>query len=196
MLIDALSRGTATGLHVASNNCGTDGWGLGILLEQHRIARVVASWIGKNKEFGRQYLAGELELELTPQGTLAERLRAAGTGVPAFYTLAGVGTRVADGGPPWRYDSDGNVAVASPPKEVREFPVPKDDGGTESRQFVLETALHADFGLVRAAVGDRHGNVVFHSAARAAPYPAPRHSGESRAVATHSGTRSADVLAA
>ena len=89
VLIDALSRTSVSELHVASNNCGTDGWGLGILLEQHRIARVVASYIGENKEFGRQYLAGELEVELTPQGTLAERLRAAGSGVPAFYTPAG-----------------------------------------------------------------------------------------------------------
>lgn len=161
VLIDALSRASATGLHVASNNCGADGWGLGVLLEQHRIARVVASYIGENKEFGRQYLAGEIELELTPQGTLAERLRAAGTGVPAFYTPAGVGTWVADGGLPWRYDADGNVAVSSPPKEVREF-----DTDTGRQPFVLETALPADFGLVRAALGDRHGNLVFHSAAR------------------------------
>jgi 3-oxoacid CoA-transferase subunit A len=161
VLIDALSRGSATGLHVASNNCGADGWGLGVLLEQHRIARVVASYIGENKEFGRQYLAGEIELELTPQGTLAERLRAAGTGVPAFYTPAGVGTWVADGGLPWRYDADGHVAVSSPPKEVREFETPQG-----RRPFVLETALPADFGLVRAAQGDRHGNLVFHSAAR------------------------------
>jgi 3-oxoacid CoA-transferase subunit A len=169
VLIDALSRGSASGLHVASNNCGADGWGLGVLLEQHRIARVVASYIGENKEFGRQYLAGEIELELTPQGTLAERLRAAGTGVAAFYTPAGVGTWVADGGLPWRYGPDGEVVVSSPPKEVREFEVPdpgRPDGPPVRRPFVLETALPADFGLVRAALGDRHGNLVFHSAAR------------------------------
>jgi 3-oxoacid CoA-transferase subunit A len=166
VLIDALARTSATGLHVASNNCGVDGWGLGILLEQHRIARVVASYIGENKEFGRQYLGGEVEVELTPQGTLAERLRAAGTGIPAFYTPAGVGTQVADGGIPWRYDSDGNVAVAGPPKEVREFPVTTPDGTVVRTPFVLEHALRTDVGLVRAAKGDRHGNLVFNKSAR------------------------------
>ena len=94
-----------------------------------------------------------MEVELTPQGTLAERLRAGGTGIPAFYTPTGVGTLVAEGGIPVRYDAEGNVVATSPPKEVREF-----DGS----QYVLETALTADFGLVRAAVGDRHGNLVFH----------------------------------
>ena len=112
---------------------------------------------GENKEFARQYLAGELEVELTPQGTLAEKLRAGGAGIPAFFTPTGVGTQVAEGGLPWRYDPDGAVAVASPPKEVREF------GG---REFVLEESIITDFALVRAAVGDRHGNLVFHEAAR------------------------------
>ena len=92
VLIDALNRTTSSDLKVASNNCGVDGWGLGMLLEQHRISRVVASYIGENKEFARQYLGGEIEVELNPQGTLAERLRAAGTGIPGFYTPAGVGT--------------------------------------------------------------------------------------------------------
>jgi 3-oxoacid CoA-transferase subunit A len=98
-----------------------------------------------------------MEVELTPQGTLAERLRAGGCGIPAFYTPTGVGTMVANGGIPIRYDADGKVVEASRPKEVREF------GG---RQYVMETALTADFGLVRAAVGDRHGNLVFHESAR------------------------------
>ncbi|TCK26710.1 CoA transferase subunit A [Pseudonocardia endophytica] len=160
-LIDALAHRSATALQVASNNCGTDGWGLGVLLEQGRIARVVASYIGENKEFGRQYLAGELEVELTPQGTLAERLRAAGAGIPAFYTPAGVGTWVAEGAMPWRYHPDGSVAVSSSPKEVREFEV---DG--QRVPFVLELSLVCDFGLVRAAKGDRHGNLVFHRSAR------------------------------
>ncbi len=93
VLIDALNRTDTTDLKVASNNCGVDGWGLGVLLEQHRISRVTASYIGENKEFARQYLGGEVEVELTPQGTLAERLRAAGTGIPAFYTLAGASGR-------------------------------------------------------------------------------------------------------
>ena len=158
VLIDALSESTsATDLQIASNNCGTDGWGLGVLLEQHRIARVIASYIGENREFGRQYLAGEVEVELTPQGTLAERLRAGGTGIPAFFTATGAGTMVGDGGLPWRYADDGSVAVASPPKETREY---------DGQQYVLERSLPADFGLVRAARGDRHGNLVFHSAAR------------------------------
>jgi 3-oxoacid CoA-transferase subunit A len=157
VLIDALSRTDVSGLHVASNNCGTDGWGLGILLEQHRIARVVASYIGENKEFGRQYLAGEVEVELTPQGTLAERLRAGGAGLGAFFTPTGVGTLVAQGGLPWKYDGHGNVALASPPKEVRTF---------HGREMVLEESIVADVALVRAAVADRHGNCVFHAAAR------------------------------
>jgi 3-oxoacid CoA-transferase subunit A len=142
---------------VVSNNCGVDGWGLGILLADGRIARMTSSYVGENKEFARQFLEGELEVELTPQGTLAERLRAGGVGVPAFYTATGVGTQVADGGLPWRYAPDGSVALASPPKEVREF------GG---RQFVLEEAITADFALVHALRGDRHGNLVFHESAR------------------------------
>lgn len=161
VLIDALNRTSASHFSVASNNCGVDGWGLGVLLEQQRIARVVASYIGENKEFARQYLGGEIEVELNPQGTLAERLRAAGTGVPAFYTPAGVGTWIADGGLPWRYDAEGNVTVTSPAKEVREFEV---DG--VRKPFVLEHALTVDFGLIRAAKGDRHGNLVFNKSAQ------------------------------
>ena len=161
VLIDALARTSATDFAVASNNCGVDGWGLGVLLEQHRISRVVASYIGENKEFARQYLGGEIEVELNPQGTLAERLRCAGTGVPAFYTPAGVGTWIADGGLPWRYDAEGTVTVSSPPKEVREFEV-----RGERIPFVLEYALVVDYGIVRAAKGDRHGNLVFNKSAR------------------------------
>ena len=157
ILIDALRAQGATGLSVASNNCGVDGAGLGVLLEQGRIRRVIASYVGENKEFARQYLSGELEVELTPQGTLAERLRAGGSGIGAFFTPTGVGTQVADGGLPWRYHPDGTVAIASPPKEVREI------GG---RRQVLEEAIVTDFALVRAAVADAHGNVVFHAAAR------------------------------
>lgn len=141
---------------MVSNNCGVDGQGLGILLAAGRIARATGSYVGENKEFARQYLAGELEVELTPQGTLAERLRADGTGIPAFYTPAGVGTQVADGGLPWRYGPDGSVSVAFPPKETREF------GG---RTYLLEEAVTTDFSLVRAARGDRHGNLVFHRSA-------------------------------
>ncbi len=157
VLIEALLAQGASGLSVASNNCGVDDAGLGVLLSARRVARVVASYVGENREFARQYLAGELEVELTPQGTLAEKLRAGGSGIPAFYTPTGVGTQIAEGGLPWRYDADGAVVVSSPPKEVREF------GG---RPCVLEESITADFALVRAAVGDRHGNLVFHESAR------------------------------
>ena len=119
VLIQALLESSAKDLEVVSNNCGVDDWGLGLLLGEHRIRRMVSSYVGENKEFARQYLSGELEVELTPQGTLAERMRAGGSGIPAFFTATGVGTQVADGGLPWQYDDAGNVVVASPPKEVR-----------------------------------------------------------------------------
>ncbi len=120
-LIEALLEQGATDLTIVSNNCGVDGAGLGLLLEAGRISRVIASYVGENKEFARQYLAGELTVELTPQGTLAERLRAGGSGIGAFFTPTGVGTLVAEGGLPWRYHADGSVALASPAKEVRTF---------------------------------------------------------------------------
>ncbi len=161
ILIDALLAQGTSDLHVASNNLGVGERGLGKLLHAHRIARVTASYIGDNTEFARQFLSGELELELIPQGTLAERLRAAGVGIPAFYTPAGAGTLVEEGGLPWRYDTAGNVVVASPPRPTAEFTV---DGVV--RRYVLEEAFFADFGLVRAARGDRHGNLVFAKSAR------------------------------
>ena len=157
VLIQALLESSATDLEVVSNNCGVDDWGLGLLLGEHRIRRMVSSYVGENKEFARQYLSGELEVELTPQGTLAERMRAGGSGIPAFFTATGVGTQVADGGLPWRYDDAGNVIVASPPKEVREF---------EGRRFVMERAIIADYALVRAWKGDRHGNLIYRESAR------------------------------
>ena len=155
-LIAALLARGSTDLRVVSNNCGVDGWGLGLLLEAGRISRMTSSYVGENKEFARQYLAGELEVELTPQGTLAERLRAGGAGIPAFYTATGVGTQVAEGGLPWRYAADGTVAVSSPPKEVRTF---------DGREYILEAAITTDFALVRAAIADRHGNAVFNGSA-------------------------------
>ena len=157
VLIDALLQAGTTDLEAVSNNCGVDDWGLGRLLAEKRIRRMVASYVGENKEFARQYLHGELEVELTPQGTLAERLRAGGSGIPAFFTATGGGTQVAEGGLPWRYDSEGNVVVSSPAKETRDF------GG---REYVLEEAIVADFGLVRAWQGDRHGNLVYRDSAR------------------------------
>ncbi|MDH6194662.1 3-oxoacid CoA-transferase subunit A [Mycobacterium frederiksbergense] len=156
-LIEALLEQGAADLTIVSNNCGVDGGGLGLLLEAQRITRVIASYVGENKEFARQYLAGELTVELTPQGTLAERLRAGGSGIGAFFTPTGVGTLVADGGLPWRYHPDGTVALASPPKEVRTF------GG---REMLLEESIVTDYALVRAAVADKAGNCIFHAAAR------------------------------
>jgi 3-oxoacid CoA-transferase len=161
VLIDAVLRAGHTDLHVVSNNCGVDDWGLGILLRERRIRRMISSYVGENKEFARQYLSGELEVELTPQGTLAERLRAGGSGIPAFYTPTGAGTQVGDGGLPWRYAADGSVAVASPPKETREMRV-----AGQPRQVILEQAITTDMGLVRAWRGDRYGNLVFHSSAQ------------------------------
>lgn len=161
VLIAALLEQGAERLTIVSNNCGVDGAGLGVLLAQRRIDRVIASYIGENKEFARQFLAGELQVELTPQGTLAERMRAGGAGIAAFFTPTGVGTMVADGGLPWRYDPDGGVAMSSPPKEVREFSL-----GGRRREYVLEEGIVTDVALVRAAVADRHGNAVFHAAAR------------------------------
>jgi 3-oxoacid CoA-transferase subunit A len=157
VLIEALLEQGTSDLHTVSNNCGVDGIGLGKLLSAGRISRTTGSYVGENREFARQFLAGELEVELCPQGTLAERLRAGGAGIPAFYTPAGVGTPVADGGLPWRYAADGSIAVGSLPKEVREF-----DGD----RFVLERAIVTDFALVRAAVGDRHGNLVYAASAQ------------------------------
>ncbi len=161
VLIAELHRRGVTDLEVVSNNCGVDDWGLGILLQAKQIRRMVSSYVGENKEFARQYLEGELEVELTPQGTLAERLRAGGAGIPGFYTQTGVGTQVADGGLPWRYAADGSVAVASPPKQTRTFELTG-----EPREYVLEEAIVTDFALVRAWRGDRHGNLVFNKSTR------------------------------
>ena len=138
-LIFALRDSGARGLTVISNNAGVDDFGLGLLLKTRQIARMISSYVGENKEFERQYLSGELELEFNPQGTLAERIRAGGAGIPAFYTATGVGTLVAEG------------------KEVRAF------GG---RSYVMETALKADLSIVKAWKGDPEGNLVFRKTAR------------------------------
>jgi 3-oxoacid CoA-transferase subunit A len=156
-LIEAVLELGVDDLRTVSNNCGVDGWGLGSLLRARRISKTTGSYVGENKEFERQFLSGELEVELVPQGTLAERLRAGGAGIPAFYTPGGVGTQVAEGGLPRRYHADGTVAVASEPKEVRSF------GG---RDYVLEEAIVCDFALVHARYGDRHGNLVYEKSAQ------------------------------
>ncbi|MGA2083717.1 MAG: CoA transferase subunit A [Holophaga sp.] len=138
-LIAALVRKGVTGLTCVSNNAGVDGWGLGLLLDRRLIRKMVASYVGENAEFERQFLAGELEVEFVPQGTLAERMRAGGAGIPAFYTPAGYGTVVAQG------------------KEAREF---------DGRPYVMERGILGDFSLVAAWKGDRLGNLVFRKAAR------------------------------
>ncbi len=138
-LIAALRDSGRRGLTVVSNNAGVDGFGLGLLLETRQIRKMISSYVGENKEFERQYLAGELELEFTPQGTLAERLRAGGAGIPAFFTKTGYGTIVADG------------------KETREF---------DGEWFVMERGIRVDVALVKAWKADKAGNLVFRKTAR------------------------------
>ena len=156
-LIAALrARGTKQ-LTVISNNCGIDDFGLGILLANRQIRRMVSTYVGENANFEQQFLKGDLEVELVPQGTFAERIRAGGAGIPAFFTPTGVGTQVSEGGLPQLYAPDGSVKKASPKKETRDF------GG---RTYVLESALHADFALIKAWRGDELGNLVFRKTAR------------------------------
>jgi 3-oxoacid CoA-transferase subunit A len=126
-------------LTVISNNCGVDGFGLGLLLETHQIRKVIASYVGENREFERQYLAGELELEFNPQGTLAERIRAGGAGIPAFFTKTGAGTIIAEG------------------KDVRQF---------DGEDYIMERGLVADLSIVHAWKGDTEGNLVYRKTAR------------------------------
>ena len=160
-LIRALLAQGTKNISIVSNNCGVDDWGLGLLLADKRIRKMTSSYVGENKEFERQFLSGELEVELTPQGTLAEKLRAGGSGIPAFYTQTGVGTQVSEGGLPLRYDSDGSVALSSSKKEVRSF----EYLGAE-KEFVLENSITTEFSLVHAIKGDTHGNLIFNKSAR------------------------------
>jgi 3-oxoacid CoA-transferase/3-oxoacid CoA-transferase subunit A len=134
-----------------------------VLLANGQVKKMVSSYVGENKEFERRYLTGELDVELNPQGTLAERIRAGGAGIPAFYTATGVGTAVSEGGLPLRYNADGSVALSSPKKDTRTLIDPRT--GRE-RTYVMETGLFADFCLVRAAVADEAGNLVFRKTAR------------------------------
>jgi len=154
--IAALREIGSKDLTVVSNNCGVDDFGLGILLRNKQIKKMISSYVGENKEFERQYLSGELEVELCPQGTLAERLRAGGAGIPAFYTPTGAGTAVSQGGLPLKYASDGSVAKQSEKKEERVF---------DGRTYVLERAITGDFAIVKAWKGDRYGNLVFRHTA-------------------------------
>ncbi|MEZ4392589.1 MAG: CoA transferase subunit A [Polyangiales bacterium] len=155
--IAALRRKGTRDLWVVSNNCGVDDWGLGLLLGNRQIRKMTSSYVGENKEFERQFLTGELEVELVPQGTLAERLRAGGSGIPAFFTPAGVGTQIADGGLPMVYNPDGTVKKASEAREVREF---------DGREYVMERAITGDFAIIKAWRGDRHGNLLFRASSR------------------------------
>jgi len=139
LCIQALHDKGVKDLTVVSNNCGVDEHGLGVLLQTKQLKKMVSSYVGENKEFERQFLSGELEVDLVPQGTLAERLRAGGAGIPAFYTPAGFGTPVAEG------------------KEVREF---------DGRQYVMERGITGDFALVKAWKADRYGNLVYRLTAR------------------------------
>ena len=138
-LILALMEKGVQNLTIISNNCGIDEWGLGLLLKNKQIKKMIGSYVGENKEFERQVLSGELDVELLPQGTLAEKIRAGGAGIPAFYTPAGVGTPIADG------------------KETKIF---------HGNEYLLEEALTADFSLVRAWKGDKMGNLIYHKTAR------------------------------
>jgi 3-oxoacid CoA-transferase/3-oxoacid CoA-transferase subunit A len=144
-------------LTVISNNCGTPELGLGLLLKHGRIKKMISSYVGENKIFESQYLRGDLEVELVPQGTLAERIRAAGAGIPAFYTPTGVATMVADGGLPMLYDKQGSVKKTSPKKETRSF---------NGKDYVLEEALYADFAIIKAKTADTFGNLIFNMTAR------------------------------
>ncbi|XP_065512409.1 succinyl-CoA:3-ketoacid coenzyme A transferase 1, mitochondrial [Caloenas nicobarica] len=156
-LIGGLLKTGVKGLTAVSNNAGVDNFGLGLLLQTKQIKRMVSSYVGENAEFERQFLCGELEVELIPQGTLAERIRAGGAGIPAFYTSTGYGTLVQEGGAPIKYNKDGTIAIASQPREVREF---------AGRHFILEQSITGDFALVKAWKADRAGNIIFRKTAR------------------------------
>jgi 3-oxoacid CoA-transferase subunit A len=155
--IAALRELGTKNLVVVSNNCGVDDFGLGILLRNKQIQKMISSYVGENKEFERQYLTGELEVELTPQGTLAERIRAGGAGIPAFYTPTGAFTAISEGGLPVLYNSDGSVKKYSEKKEIRTF---------DGRDYVLEPAIKGDFALVKAWKADRSGNLIYRRTAR------------------------------
>src|SRR6201997_3640269 len=161
VLLEALLHSGADDLEIFSNNASVEDAGVGLLLAAGLLRRIVVSYVGNHVPPHRQYLSGELEVELTPQGTLAERMRAGGSGIPAFFTATGVGTQVADGGLPWKYGADGSVQVTSPVKEVRTFPTTRG-----YQQFVLERAIVADYALVRAWKADRYGNLRYRYAAR------------------------------
>lgn len=150
-LINALVKHKPNKMTVVSNNCGVDDWGLGLMLNQQQIKRMISSYVGENKEFERQYLTGLLELELIPQGTLAEKLRAGGAGIPGFYTPTGVGTVLEKGGFPIKYKADGKtVEIESAPREIKNF---------NGRDFLLEDSIIGDYSLIKAWRADENGNI-------------------------------------
>ena len=155
-LIGALLKTNPKGLTVVSNNAGVDDFGLGLLLQSKQIKRMISSYVGENKEFERQYLNGELEVELTPQGTLAERIRAGGAGVPAFFTPTAYGTLVHEGGSPIKYNKEGKIEIPSDPREHRIF---------NGRNYIMEEAITGDFALVKAWKADKAGNLIFRKTA-------------------------------
>jgi len=156
-LINSLLKTGVKDLTAVSNNAGVDDFGLGLLLQQRQVKRMISSYVGENKEFERQFLSGELEVELTPQGTLAERIAAGGRGVPAFYTPTGVGTLIQHGGAPIRYNPDGSIAEPSIPRESRIF---------NGREYIMEEAITGDFALIKAWRADKAGNIQFRKTAR------------------------------
>ena len=158
-LINALREQGTSGLTAVSNNAGVDDFGLGLLLQTRQIKRMIASYVGENKLFESQYLSGQLEVELTPQGTLAEKCRAGGAGIPAFYTPTGVGTWIEEGGSPIKYKEDGSgeVEIQSKPRETRNF---------NGRAYVMEESIVGDFALVKGWKADTRGNVMFKGTAR------------------------------
>jgi 3-oxoacid CoA-transferase len=162
-VIQDLKAQGANNLTVYSNNAGVDDWGLGVLLRSKQIKRMVSSYVGENKEFERQYLHGELEVEFSPQGTLAERMRSGGAGIPAFFTATGYGTAIQEGGFPIKYHEDGTVALDSDPKETREF---------NGRWYVMEKGIFADYSIIKAWKADKSGNCVFRGTARNFNIPA------------------------
>ncbi|CAB3242947.1 unnamed protein product [Arctia plantaginis] len=156
-LISALNKKSVSGLTVVSNNAGVENFGLGVLLKSKQIKRMIASYVGENAEFERQFLSGELEVELTPQGTLAERVRAGGAGIPGFFTPTGFGTLIQEGGSPIKYTKDGKIDIPSAPRLVQQF---------NGNNYILEEAITGDFALVKAWKADRHGNLIFRKSAR------------------------------
>ncbi|XP_015114647.1 succinyl-CoA:3-ketoacid coenzyme A transferase 1, mitochondrial [Diachasma alloeum] len=156
-LISALLKKGSKDLTVVSNNAGVDDWGLGLLLNEKRIKRMIASYVGENAEFEKQYLNGELEVELTPQGTLAERIRAGGAGIPAFFTPTGYGTIIQEGNVVVKYDSQKNPEISGEPRDVQQF---------DGREYMMEKAITGDFALIKAWKADKAGNLIVRKSAR------------------------------